>query len=63
MNPYDKKRRQDKLRLYQPPKKNTNKGKDKSPIKNIPVVINNKLIVYTDDASKIEEIKRKYANR
>ena len=35
----------------------------KMPEKNIPVVISDKLIVYTDDVSKIEMIKQKYANK
>jgi hypothetical protein len=59
MTAYENKRKLNKLKEHQIRPKN----QMKMPEKNIAVVIRKGLIIYTDDASKIEMIKQKFANK
>lgn len=58
MTHYQKRRKAESLK-----KKREIIKEAKAPEKNIPVFIKKGLIIYTDDASKVEEIKLKYANK
>ena len=59
MTAYENRRKQKKLKQHQILPKN----KMKMPEKNIAVVIRKGLTVYTDDISKVEMIKQKFANK